>query len=514
MSFVGEPVSTSPGHALATRCSTGTPGVATPANSSPRSAVLGRDPDSIPLAIDLDGVLVRGNTLHEGVVQCLTSDFATFRSLTRSFLSGTTAFKSFVAGAIDPTILPFNEQLLDYLRMHRDAGRKIGLFTSTDQEIACKIADHVDLFDVVRGSVDEARLTGAAKLAVIKETLGDRFCYAGDAEDDASVVDAAQTIVLVGPAAGPGRSPELNDKVEAEFLAPRSAASAWLSALRPQHWAKNLLVFLAPILGLQINSWSVAVEMVALFVAMSLMASAAYVINDVLDLNADRAHSRKRRRPFASGEIPVLHGAIAGAALTLAGLGIGLLLPHLVWGALLAYLAIALAYSFVLKRQPIVDLIVLAGLFTLRVLAGGLIPAAPISPWLLTFAMIFFLGLATVKRYAELERVLRLGHAGVARRGYTEKDLPLLLAAGVASSLGAIVIFMVYLITEQYPRQIYGHPAVLWAMLPLILVWVLRLWHIAVHGRLDEDPVVFALRDIFSVGTGVVLFLVLLAAWS
>jgi 4-hydroxybenzoate polyprenyltransferase len=254
--------------------------------------------------------------------------------------------------------------------------------------------------------------------------------------------------------------------------------------------------------------------MAALFVAMSLMASAAYVINDVLDLYADRAHSRKRRRPFASGEIPVLHGVIAGAALALAGLGIGLLLPHLVWATLLAYLAIALAYSLALKRQPIVDLIVLAGLFTLRILAGGLVPMAPISPWLLTFAMIFFLGLATVKRYAELERVLRLGHSGVVRRGYTEKDLPLLLAAGVASSLGAIVIFMVYLITEQYPRQIYGHPAVLWAMLPLILVWVLRLWHIAVHGRLAEDPVVFALRDTFSLGTGVVLFLVLLAAWS
>jgi 4-hydroxybenzoate polyprenyltransferase len=398
--------------------------------------------------------------------------------------------------------------------MHREAGRKIGLFTPADQEIADKVAGHLRLFDVVRGSDDGVRLAGAAKLAVIKQALGERFCYAGAADGDASVVDAAQAVVLVGPAAGPGRSPDLKDKIEAEFIAPRSTASAWLSALRPQHWAKNLLVFLAPILGLQLNTRSIAVEMAALFVAMSLMASAAYVINDVLDLYADRAHSRKRRRPFASGEIPVLHGVIAGAALALAGLGIGLLLPHLVWATLLAYLAIALAYSLALKRQPIVDLIVLAGLFTLRILAGGLVPMAPISPWLLTFAMIFFLGLATVKRYAELERVLRLGHSGVVRRGYTEKDLPLLLAAGVASSLGAIVIFMVYLITEQYPRQIYGHPAVLWAMLPLILVWVLRLWHIAVHGRLAEDPVVFALRDTFSLGTGVVLFLVLLAAWS
>jgi 4-hydroxybenzoate polyprenyltransferase len=487
--------------------------VVTTANSLPSSAAIDRDADPIPLAVDLDGVLIRGNTLHEGVVQCLTSDAATFRGLARSFLSGSIAFKHFVAGAIDPTILPFNEQLLDYLRIHRKAGRKIGLFTSADQEIASKIAGHLQLFDVVRGSDRELRLAGATKLAVITDALGERFGYAGAADGDAPVIGAAQAIVLVGSAAGPA-SPDPKYKVEAEFLAPRSAASAWWSALRPQHWAKNLLVFLAPILGLQLNSGSIAIEMVALFVAMSLMASAAYVINDVLDLYADRAHSRKRRRPFASGEIPILHGVFASAGLALAGLGIGLLLPHLVWAALLVYLAITLAYSLALKRQPIVDLIVLAGLFTLRVLAGGLVPAAPISPWLLTFAMIFFLGLATVKRYAELERVLRLGHAGVVRRGYTDKDLPLLLAAGVASSLGAIVIFMVYLITEQYPRQIYGHPAVLWAMLPLILVWVLRLWHIAVHGRLDEDPVVFALRDMFSLGSGIVLFLVLLAAWS
>ncbi len=478
------------------------------------AAALERNSDLIPLAVDLDGVLICTNTLHEAVVQCLISDVVTLRGLARSLLGGHVAVKSFVATALDPTIFPFNEQLIDYLRSHRRMGRKIGLFTAIDQQIARKIADHLQLFDVVRGSDDKSSLAGESKLAAIREAFGDRFSYAGGGDDEESVLGSAETIVLVGAPRCPGRSPELKDKLEAEFPAPRSAATAWLSALRPQHWAKNLLVFLAPILGLQLTTWSVAFQTVALFVAMSCLASAAYIINDVLDLYADRAHSRKRRRPFAAGEIPVLHGVVVAAALAVAGLGIGLLLPHLVSVALLGYLAITLAYSFALKRKPIVDLIVLAGLFTLRVLAGGLVPVAPVSPWLLTFAMMFFLGLATVKRYAELERVLRAGHSHVVRRGYTDKDLPLLLTAGVASSLGAIVIFMSYLITEQYPRHIYGHPAVLWAVLPLILVWVLRLWHIAVHGCLDEDPVVFALRDHFSLGTGAVLFLVLLGAWS
>jgi 4-hydroxybenzoate polyprenyltransferase len=488
--------------------------VVTTADSLPSSAALDRDTDPIPLAVELDGVLVRTNALHEGIVQCLISDFATFRRLTHSIVSGNAAFKRFVADAIDPTILPFNEPLLDYLRSHRREGRKIGLFTTADREIARKVAGHLQLFDVVRGSDDEIDLAGTTKLAAITEAFGERFGYAAAPDGDAAVVGAAERVVLVAPDGRRGRSSEVDNKLEAEFVAPRSAARAWLSALRPQHWAKNLLVFLAPILGLQLTTWSLALEMVALFVAMCCMASAAYIVNDMLDLYADRAHSRKRRRPFASGEIPVLHGVIGAVALAAAGTGIGLLLPHLALAALLAYFAIALAYSFAFKRQPIVDLIVLAGLFTLRILAGALVSLTPVSPWFLTFTIFFFLGLAIVKRYAELERVLRAGHSGVVRRGYTEKDLPLLLAAGVASSLGAIIIFMIYLITDQYPRQIYGHPALLWAMLPLILVWVLRLWHIAVHGRLHEDPVVFAWKDTFSLGTGVVLVMVMLAAWS
>ncbi len=484
------------------------------ADSLPSPAALDRDADRVPLAVDLDGVLIRTNTLHEGIVQCLIADFATVRRLAHSAVSGKAAFRRCVADAIDPAILAFNEPLLDYLRSQRRAGRRIGLFTAADREIARKVAGHLQLFDVVRGSDDKADLAGGRKLAAITEAFGARFGYAGAGDGDDAVVDAAERIVLVGAGGPQGRSAPLKHKLEAEFPGPRSAARAWLSALRPQHWAKNLLVFLAPILGLQLTTWSIGLEMLALFVAMSCMASAAYIVNDLLDLYADRAHSRKRRRPFASGEIPVVHGVIGAVALAAAGTGIGLWLPHLAVAPLLGYLAIALGYSFAFKRQPIVDLIVLAGLFTLRVLAGALVPMTPVSPWLLTFTIFFFLGLAIVKRYAELERVLRAGRSGVVRRGYTEKDLPLLLAAGVASSLGAIIIFMIYLITDQYPRQIYGHPSLLWAMLPLVLVWVLRLWHIAVHGRLDEDPVVFAWKDSFSLGTGVVLFLVMLAAWS
>ena len=182
--------------------------------------------------------------------------------------------------------------------------------------------------------------------------------------------------------------------------------------------------------------------------------------------------------------------------------------------ALLVYLAVTLAYSFVLKRQPIVDVFVLAGLFTLRIVAGGCIISGSISPWLLTFSMLFFLGLAIVKRYAELERVVRTGGAGVVSRGYSSNDLPLLLAAGVGSGLGAIVIFTMYLINDHYPRAVYRIQKHCGAMMPIFLLWTLRVWHITVHGRMNEDPVIFALRDRTSLVLGALVIAVLAAAWS
>ena len=470
----------------------------------------------IPLAVDLDGTLISIDTLHEGFVQCLKYDISVIPSLARSLRQGKASFKRCVASAseFDPSALPYNEEVIEYLQVQRRAGRKIGLFTAADQTIADKVAAHLGLFDIVRGSDGSTNLSGLRKAEAIQEAFGDRFAYAGDSRADKPIFDRAERAILVGPAQRLRRLHGLADKIEASFLVRRPSARAWLKALRPQHWAKNLLVFVSPLLGIQFASWSVALEALILFAAMGMVASAAYIANDLLDLAADRGHSGKRFRPFASGEIPVIQGMLAAAGLTIAGLGLGLLLPRAALGMLIAYMAITLAYSLVLKRQPMIDVTILAGLFTLRVVAGSMILPAPLSPWLVTFSMVFFLGLAMVKRYAELDRVVRQGGTGLAARGYNAKDLPLLLATGIASGVGAIVIFMIYVITDQYPRQVYGHPGFLWAMMPVILIWTLRVWHLTVHGRMDEDPVVFALKDRFSLGLVVILAGILIAAWS
>lgn len=492
-----------------------------PCAAPPDPAGLGaparREASSLPLAVDLDGTLIHSDTLHEGVINLMRGRrLPAWQRLGGSLGRGKAAFKREVSERVvfDASLLPYNEAVLDWLRAERAAGRRIGLFTAADQSIAEAVAAHLGLFDVARGSDGVTNLSGAAKAAAIRGCFGERFAYAGDSGADMPVFAAAGSVVLVGPRSRrlEGRLPA-GKLVETVFPSGAAGLSVWARALRLQHWAKNSLVFVAPVLGSHLSP-AVLGQAGLLFVLLGLLASATYVVNDLLDLSADRQHPKKRFRPFASGAIPPRDGVFAALGLIVAAFGIAALaLAPAALLALAAYLGITLAYSLGLKRQPLVDVVVLAGLFTLRVLAGNLLVTTPVSPWLLTFSMLFFLGLAMIKRYAELGRVVDEGGAVVAARGYTSRDLPLLLAAGLASGFAAVVIFTIYLINDQYPRDVYGTPTLLWAMVPVLLVWTLRMWHLTLYGCMDEDPVVFALRDRFSLGLGGAVVLILMAAW-
>lgn len=331
-------------------------------------------------------------------------------------------------------------------------------------------------------------------------------------ETDHPFRDDAASLVPVGPPDRP-RTNAPSRTGTAAMVPEAVAGRLWISALRLPHWVKNLLVFVAPVLGLQGLSFAIAGRTLLLFLLLGVLASATYVVNDLVDLAADRQHPKKRFRPFASGAIPVRSGAIVATLMIGGSLSAALLLPLGVVLCLGAYLTLTLCYSVSLKRLPMVDVVVLAGLFTIRVAAGGFLLTTAVSPWLLTFSMLFFLNLAMIKRYAELDRVLQVrGQAGRAR-GYTARDLPILLTTGLASGLSAIVIFTIYLIDEQYPRHVYGQPQALWGIMPILLVWTLRLWHLSVHGQMNEDPVLFALKDRFSLALGGLVALVLLVAW-
>jgi 4-hydroxybenzoate polyprenyltransferase len=449
---------------------------------------------------------------------------ALFR-LAGSLQRGKAAFKREVAGSVqlDPALLPYNQELLSFLEQERQSGRRLGLFTAADQSVADAVARHVGLFEVARGSDGHENLDGHRKARAISEAFGANFAYAGNGSADRPIFAAADQVILVGALERLKPMVPENKDTEAVFPTRGPSLREWTKALRLRHWAKNLLVFVAPVCAAALVTPSVLGQGILLFVLLGMVASGTYILNDLCDLAADRAHPVKRRRPFASGAISARDGILAAAAMLGLAFGFGLLLPWPCIATMAAYLALTLCYSFRLKRQPIIDVVTLAGLFTLRILAGSfLVPppalpsryALPVSPWLLTFSILFFLGLAMVKRHAEIARVVREGGSRVAARGYSAQDLPLLLAAGLGSGFSAIVIFTVYLINEQYPLAMYGHPAFLWGMMPVLLIWILRIWHLTLHGQMDEDPVVFALKDRFSYALGGAAALILLVAWS
>lgn len=304
-------------------------------------------------------------------------------------------------------------------------------------------------------------------------------------------------------------------KGEAPFAsAARSRrARAWLRALRPHQWAKNLLVFVPVLLAGPLGGRADLARAALGFAVLSLLSAAGYVVNDLLDVEADRRHRAKRLRPFAAGELAVAEGVPGAALLALAAAGLAALMPPAFVPVAAVYLAGTLAYSLALKREPLLDVLALAGLFTVRVLAGAALLPLPLSFWLLTFSMFLFLSLALVKRYAELAELARTGAAAtVPGRGYGVPELPLLLAAGVASGLAATTIFVVYLVEERFPSGLYARPGWLWLVFPVLAYWLLRVWRLAVYGLMGEDPVLFALKDRCSLALGaVVLGLVLLA---
>ena len=367
-----------------------------------------------PLAVDLDGTLVRSDTLHEGVIRAIKARPLVLFSLCAALRHGKAAFKRAAAAAapFDAAAAPYNHAVLDFLRAERRAGRTLGLFTAADQSIADEVAAHLGLFAVARGSDGVTNLSGAAKADAIAATFGPSFAYAGDDAVDRPIFARARGVVLVGAVERLKATLADGAIVEASFPAPPARFATWMRALRLQHCVKNFLVF-APVI---LSAWTLPILLrgALLFLLLGALASATYLINDLFDLGSDRQHPHKRRRPLASGDISVRSGAVVACLMIPAALLCSLALPVLCSASLLAYLAVTLAYSLVLKQIPMVDVTVLAGLFTLRVLAGSLLLPTAVSPWLLTFSLLFFFGLAVIKRYAELDRLAQ-GRAGPAQ---------------------------------------------------------------------------------------------------
>ncbi|NOJ78119.1 UbiA family prenyltransferase [Myxococcus xanthus] len=474
---------------------------------------LPEDPPDVPLAVDLDGTLVRTDTLHENLLVLFKRAPWLLFLAPLWVLKGKAFFKAEVArrAALDAASLPYHEELLAYLHEEKTRGRRLVLATAADRRIAEAVAAHLGLFSDVVASEATVNLSGERKLAKLKELLG-TFDYAGNDAVDLPLWRECRRIVVVHAPAGVLKQAQgLGRGVHRVFERPATRLRTWVKALRVHQWAKNALVFVPLLAAHKGTEPDKLVQALLAFTAFSLCASSVYVLNDLLDLDSDRRHPTKKQRPFAACTLPVSTGVMLAPVLLLAGAAVCLLLPPAFSALLGTYYVLTLAYSLRLKQVVMLDVLVLAGLYTVRIFGGALAVDVPTSSWLMMFSMFLFLSLALVKRLSEVRRLRQSNETSAHGRGYLAQDYEQLASLGAASGQVSVLVLALY-ITSDEVTALYAHPERLWLICPVMLYWVGRVWLLAHRGLVNEDPLVFALRDRVSYAVGLVCALVLWAA--
>jgi 4-hydroxybenzoate polyprenyltransferase len=482
---------------------------------APCEACASSSPIDKPICVDLDGTLILTDTLIESFLSVVSRREGLLR-LPHLLTWRRAAFKQKLGEltALNPALLPYNIPLIEFLQKQKSDGRRLVLVTAADEQIARLIADHLGFFDEVIASNGVVNLKGKAKANEMVRRFGrNGFDYAGNSRADLPVWREAKGIIIVNATNSVARAARRLGPVTSEFPQQPSRLSNAIRAMRPYQWVKNLLVFVPLLTSQSFTDWQGLKSALVLFMSFCVMASGVYVANDLVDLNADRQHPRKRKRPFASGTLPLGFGIGLAAALLFIGLGLATLVSAA--PLVLLYAAISMAYSLMLKQLPLVDVFILAALYTLRVVAGGVASQHPVTLWLLGFSGFTFLSLALIKRCGELPRDLAQpsNGAGHRRRGYFPGDRPLLVTFGVASTFASSVVLALF-VGATLDTDRYHSPELLWGLVPLILFWQCRLWLGTERGYMHDDPIVYAFRDWVSWLTGMAaVAIIVLASW-
>lgn len=466
-----------------------------------------------PLCVDLDGTLVRTDTLLESVVLLLKRNPLYLLLLPGWVLKGKARFKALVADhvTLDAAHLPYHAEFLDFLRGEHQSGRQLVLVTAANQRIADAVNGHLGLFQDVLASSESTNLSGGAKRDRLVERYGaEGFDYAANARIDLHIWQQARRIILVNPARGVEDEAQKLGK-EVQSLSNRKFSLRLLfSAIRVHQWIKNLLVFVPLFTSHRWGSTDMLLNCVLGFAAFGLCASSVYLLNDLTDLQNDRAHPRKKHRALASGEMDISFG-IALIPLLLAGAAaIAVYLPVEFTLVLSTYYALTLAYSFGLKNLVLIDVLVLSALYTWRILAGAALIEVTLSFWLLAFSVFIFLSLAMVKRSSELIQIQEIGEEKIQGRGYQTADIDTVRSLGVSAGYLSVLVLALYINSENV-ILLYSRPELIWTLCPILLYWLSRIWLITMRGEMHDDPVLFAVRDKASriMGLMMVAFLLL-----
>jgi len=451
---------------------------------------------TVPLCVDLDGTLTHSDILIESFLVLIKKNPLYAFLCVAWILRGKGYLKAQIAArvAIDVSLLPYNARLVDFLRHERSSGRDLYLCTAGDHRYADQVASHFGFFKGVMASDASHNLSGVHKAQALSSAFGVQgFDYCGNARADIPVWKLARQAIVVG-----SKSIEAAAKKENQttvfFEESRPFFRLALREMRVYQWVKNLLIFVPLLASHRFTQVGTLIDEGIAFLSFCLCASSVYLLNDMLDLDADRRHSRKRARPFASGELPLLAGIILMLVLLSVSASLAVMLTPAFQLVLTGYVAMTLAYSFRLKRMMLIDVFVLAALYTARIVAGGAAADIVLSDWLIMFSVMIFLSLAMVKRYTELDKVRREGKIAAAGRGYLADDMSIVRSFGTAAGYVAVLVLALYMHSDGVP-VLYQHPHWLWVLFALLLYWISRMWMVAFRGQMNDDPIVFAIKN-------------------
>ncbi len=456
----------------------------------------------LPLVVDLDGTLLKTDLLVESFLHLLAKKPSSALRALLTLKGGKAAFKARLAdeAILEMHLMPVNPALAQIIAERRAQGGEVVLASASDERYVRALADHLGWFDRILGSAGGVNLSGRNKATKLVEIYGERgFDYAGNDAVDMHIWEQASTAYLAGGDAALARRLRRSHSDVKVLPHDGGGARAYLRAMRPHQWLKNILVFAPAVAGHTLIG-NLPALLVA-FMAFNMCASSVYITNDLLDLSSDRAHPRKSRRPFASGAASAKLGTALAVALLIGAFGLSLLLPIKFLLALGLYYLLTTSYSLYLKRKPIVDVITLACLYGMRVIAGGFASGTLLSPWLEALSIFLFLSLALVKRCAELVAHIQAGKGELTGRGYRLADLPALEAMAAAAGYNSALILALYL-NSSPELQAYAHPHRLWLLCILLIAWLSRIVLLTRRGEMHDDPVVYSVKDRWSLVLG------------
>jgi 4-hydroxybenzoate polyprenyltransferase/phosphoserine phosphatase len=479
---------------------------------TPKPEASGRDKYR-PLVVDLDGTLIASDLLIETAFSELGRRPHSLVDMLVALQRGKAALKHQLAepADFDPSTLPYDNEVLALIHRARAEGRMVYLASASHERLVERIANHLGLFAGWFATSETTNLAGLRKAEKLVEAFGERgFDYVGNDAADLPVWEKACKAIAIRTPKGVRQKLGLAHNDVEHLDHSRPTWQTWARMLRVHQYAKNALVFV-PLLTSHLFTAEAFAQALLAFLAFSLCASSIYILNDLVDLQDDRGHRSKCNRPLACGAIPLMHGVIAIPALFLGAVAVAAAVSLPFLGVLLGYFALTTAYSFALKRKMVVDVITLAGLYSVRVLGGAAAIGVAVSEWLIAFCMMIFMSLALIKRYVELAARRDANLPDPTSRDYKNSDLDIVAALAAAAGFNAVTILALY-VSSDTVNQLYTRPQLLWLVGPLLMFWIARALILASRRLMDDDPVVFAIKDRVSLMTAAATALLIAAA--